>query len=74
VVAAGAGGRCGARHRRTVAAVADAVPYTTPAAAGHGGYLRHARRQVGRRVDQQWVGTLPVAGATERGGRNGHSS
>jgi len=72
VIAAGAGGRCGARHRRTVAAVADAVSYTTPAAARHGGYLGHARRQIGRRVDQQRVGTLSVAGATERGGRSGH--
>jgi len=44
VVATVAGGRCGARYRRTVATVTDAVPYTTPAAAGHGGYLGHARR------------------------------
>lgn len=55
-----------------VAAVADAVPYTGSAAAGHGGYFGHARRQVGGRVDQQRVGALPAAGAAERGGRGGH--
>lgn len=62
----------GARHGGAVAAVAYAVPYAAAAAAGHRGYLGHARRQVGRRVDQQRVGPLPVAGATERGGRGGH--
>lgn len=69
VAASGAGHRRGARDRRPVTAVADAVPYAAATAAGHCGYLGHARRQVGRRVDQQRVGALPVAGATERRGR-----
>lgn len=68
-----AGGRGRARDHGAVAAVADAVPYAAgPAAARHRGYLGHARRQVGRRVDQQRIGSLPVAGATEHGGRGGH--
>lgn len=71
-VSASAGGVGGARHRGPVAAIADAVTYTAPAAARHGGYLGHARRQVGRRVDQQRVGALPMAGAAERCRCAGH--